>query len=207
MKLTLEVKLATESKTWSIREVTLYGHGRKRSSHALPTTYRQIDLFTMTAVLTTLPSPLPRSTNRVRLGCARLHMLMTLAICLSVAGTYGKQTLLRAGSTNGVVTATKATAAVPVMPRMTRPRADGWLSLDRREGELVPRKPSELAESVPISVPGGEILLLGVPLDETPVDLHERRTADSEKGTERIHLNNPSPSAMLCQHSIHRRVG
>ena len=75
-------------------------------------------------IRTTLPSPLPKSTNVDPLCLEACPIRNMLAICLSVAGTYGRQIFRKAGVTNGVVTRTIPTAAAPVIPRTTLPSLD-----------------------------------------------------------------------------------
>lgn len=79
---------------------------------------------TLKMVQTTLPSPLPKSTNVDPLCLEACPIRNMLAICLSVAGTYGRQIFRKAGVTNGVVTRTIPTAAAPVIPRTTLPSLD-----------------------------------------------------------------------------------
>ena len=63
--------------------------------------------------LTILPSPLPRSMTFPERSRS---ILITLSTCRVVAGTYGRQNFLRAGSRNGVVTANTVTNEAALTP-------------------------------------------------------------------------------------------
>ena len=70
-------------------------------------------MYNVDRILTTLPSPLPKST--IHLGEVSDNTVRIREICVGVAGTYGRQYLRSAGDIKGTAPIISPTLAPPII--------------------------------------------------------------------------------------------